>query len=143
MEARIPGMPVARAEAVFEWLEGGAFLIQHADAEAPTESMPPELIQNSPFPLVTIIAVDDASDNYAFAYADARGVRRVYKMSLSTGEWKIWGQSGPEFFQRFSGTFADNGERVDGRWERSVDGEVWELDFNVVYAKVGSLATGA
>ena len=94
MEARIPGMPVDHAEAVFEWLEGGAFLIQHADAVAQTESMPPELIRDSPFPLVTIIAADDASDTYVYAYTDARGVHRVCKMSMGAGEWKIFGSVG-------------------------------------------------
>ena len=51
--------------------------------------MPPELIYNSPFPLVTIIAADDASDSFSYAYADARGIHRVYKMSLDDGGWKM------------------------------------------------------
>jgi hypothetical protein len=35
MEASVGEELVARARAVFEWLEGGAFLVQHADAEPP------------------------------------------------------------------------------------------------------------
>jgi hypothetical protein len=35
MAASVSGELMARGRAVFEWLEGGAFLVQHADAEPP------------------------------------------------------------------------------------------------------------
>ena len=68
-------------------------MIQHADAGAPLPGAPAEWLANSPFPLTTIIALDDASETFCYAYADARGVQRIYQMSLADGTWKIWGQS--------------------------------------------------
>jgi hypothetical protein len=69
-------------------------------------------------------------------YADARGVCRVYQMSLGDGVWKIWGQSGPEFFQRFTGNFSGDGSIITAYWEKSRDGSTWEYDFDVEYTKV-------
>jgi hypothetical protein len=93
-------------------------------------------VANSPFPITTIIGPDDASQTFCYAYADGRGVHRVYTMSLDDGVWKMWGQSGSEFFQRFTGTFSDDRNTITGRWERSRDGSNWETDFDVTYAKV-------
>jgi len=47
--------------------------------------------------------------------------------------WKIWGQSGPEFHQRFDGAFDDGGKTITGRWEGSRDGSNWTPDFDVTY----------
>jgi hypothetical protein len=136
MQASIGGHVMGRGHTAFEWLEDGAFLMQRADAEPPTEDAPAEWVANSPFPLVTIIGLDDSSDTFCYAYADARGVHRVYRMSLHDGVWKIGGQSGPQFFQRFTATFSDDGNIVAGRWEGSSDGSSWEPDFDVTYTKV-------
>jgi len=68
--------------------------------------------------------------------ADARGVCRVYQMSLEDGVWKIWGQAGPGFYQRFEGSFSDDGTRITARWEGSKDGKSWTPDFSVTYTKV-------
>jgi hypothetical protein len=136
MEASVDGALMARARVVFEWLEGGAFLVQHADAEPPAPTARPEWVANSPFPLVTIIGRDDPSGSFCYVYADARGVHRVYQMSLSDGVWKIWGRAGPEFFQQFTATFSGDGDTLTGCWERSRDGTHWELDFDVNYKRV-------
>jgi hypothetical protein len=135
LEASIDGQPTVRGTTRFEWLEGGAFLVQHADA-APTPGAPPEWTENSPFPLTTVFGLDDASGLFTMLYTDARGVCRVYPMSLDDGVWTIWGQAGPGFFQRFTASFSDDGRRITGRWERSGDGESWELDFDMEYTKV-------
>jgi hypothetical protein len=62
MQASIGGRPTGRARATFEPLEGGAFVIQHADAVTSEIEVPPEWVANSPFPLTTIIGLDLASD---------------------------------------------------------------------------------
>jgi hypothetical protein len=72
----------------------------------------------------------------AMLYADARGVCRAYEMSLEDGVWKIWGQSGPVFFQRFSAEFSPDGNTISGRWEVSRDRSTWETDFDVEYSKI-------
>ncbi|TMK78683.1 MAG: hypothetical protein E6G45_05835 [Actinobacteria bacterium] len=68
-------------------------------------------------------------------YADARGVSRVYEMSLSDGVWEIW-RDAPGFCQRFTGTFSDDGRAIAGYWDRSRDGSSWERDFDLTYTKV-------
>ena len=135
MQASIGGQPTGRARATFEPLEAGAFLIQHADAVPSEFEIPAEWAANSPFPLTTVIGLDDASGTFCYLYADARGVHRVYQMSLTGDGWKIWGQSGPEFFQRFTGTFSGDGNTITGRWEASRDGTNWETDFDMTYSR--------
>lgn len=134
MQSTVGGQPVGRGRTAFEWLEGGAFLVQHSDGE-PTDLAPGEWVANSPFPLVTIIGLDDSAERFCVLYADSRGVFRVYQMSLSDGLWKMWREA-PGFFQRFTGTFSDDASTISGRWEASNDGSNWETDFNLTYTKV-------
>lgn len=123
-EASIDGNLIGNGRAVFEWLEGGAFLLQREDAE------------QSDFPASTgIIACDDAADAYCQCYFDSRGIARIYQMSLSDGVWKLW-RDASGFAQRFNGTFSSDGRRIEGRAENSADGSQWELDFDLTYTKV-------
>lgn len=135
MQASVGGQPMGRGRTVFAWREGGAFLVQHADAEPALPSTPPEWVANAPFPLTTIFGLDDATERGSMLYADARGVLRVYQMSLSDGVWKMWREA-PGFFQRFTSAFSDDGKTITGRWEGSVDGAHWDPDFDVTYTKV-------
>jgi len=64
-------------------------------------------------------------------------MHRVYRATLRDRAWTIWGQAGPEFYQRFTATFSPDGSAIDGAWERSGDRAAWEHDFAVSYAKVG------
>jgi hypothetical protein len=134
MEMAVEGRPVGRGRTVFEWLAGGAFLAQHADAE-PSEGAPSEWEANSPMPVTTVIGLDDSSEGFCMLYADARGVFRVYQMSLAGGVWKLWREA-PGFHQRFNGTFSPDGQTINGYWEASPDGTSWERDFDVSYLKV-------
>jgi hypothetical protein len=59
-----------------------------------------------------ITGADDHTETFSMLYADARGVCRVYQMSLDGAAWKIWGQAGPGFFQRFEGSFSDDATRI-------------------------------
>ncbi len=135
LQASVGDQPMGRARTVFEWLEGGAFLIQRADAEPSEPPPPPEWVANSPFPLATITGLDDSTERFSMLYADARGVSRVYEMSLSDGVWEIW-RDAPGFCQRFTGTFSDDGRAIAGYWDRSRDGSSWERDFDLTYTKV-------
>ncbi|HEX4718886.1 MAG TPA: hypothetical protein VH300_10180 [Thermoleophilaceae bacterium] len=137
MAATIGGQDLSGAWSTFEWIEDGAFLRLRADAELPAD-VPEELRANAPFPVTVIIGLDDSSERFGYLYADGRGVHRVYEMTLEGSEWSIWGQSGPEFFQRFFGTFSDDQNTIDARWEFSPDGETWELDFELTYRRRSS-----
>ncbi len=69
-------------------------------------------------------------DTYTMLYSDSRGIARLYQMSLRNGVWQQW-RDDPTFRQRFSATFSADGRTIRGQWEKSVDGEHWELDFNL------------
>jgi hypothetical protein len=123
-EASVGGQPIGRGRTLFEWLEGGAFLLEHSDAE------------QAEFPSgSSIIGGDDSTETYCMLYFDSRSVSRIYQMSLSDGVWKLWrGAAG--FSQRFTGTFSEDGRTIRGGWEKSTDGSQWELDFDLTYTKV-------
>jgi hypothetical protein len=135
LQAFMGGQPVpGRGRTTFEWLEGGAFLVQHADVEY-GDGAPPEWVANSPFPVTTIIGLDDATEQFSMLWADARAIYRVYQMSLRDSVWKVW-RDAPGFFQRFTGTFGEDGKTITGGWELSRDGSSWEPDLDVTYTKV-------
>lgn len=113
-----------RGHTSFDWIEGGAFLIQHSE------------VPNTEFPrAISIIGTDDAAETYGMLYFDSRGVSRIYKMTLSGGIWTIWREF-PGFSQRFLGTFSDDNKVITARWEKSSDGSNWEHDFNVTYTRL-------
>ncbi len=131
LEASVDGKPLARGRTTFEWLEGRAFLLQRADAEAATD----EWREHSPFPVTTITGADDSSGELVMLYADAREVFRIYRMSISSGTWKVW-RDDPGFFQRFIGEFSEDRRTIEGRWEQSPDGSNWTRDFDMTYRRV-------
>ena len=134
LEAHIGGQTLTGARASFEWLDGGAFLVQRTDAEIPANA-PPEFVANSPFPTVTIMGLDDSSGSYSVLYSDGRGVRRVYEMTFDGTTWKQW-RAAPGFHQRSEATLSDDGQTIHGRWDSSADGDDWELDFEYTYRRV-------
>ena len=115
---------VARGRTSFQWLEGGAFLLQHSE------------VPNTEFPRGTaVIGPDDAAGTYCMLYFDSRGVSRIYKMTFSGGIWTIW-RDFPGFSQRFNGTFSDDNNTITAYWEKSSDGSNWEHDFDLTYRRV-------
>jgi hypothetical protein len=115
----------ADARSIFTWHESGAHLLHRwtvALPEAPDG--------------VSIIGCDGAAGTYYQLYSDDRGVCRVYEMSIGAGEWKLW-REGEPFSQRFSGSFADDGDTIAGRWEIAEDGETYRTDFNLIYRRIG------
>jgi hypothetical protein len=110
--------------ASFEWHDSRTFLIQRTTinvAGAPDS--------------VAIIGCDGANGTYYQLYSDDRGVCRVYEMSIAGGVWKLW-REGEPFPQRFSGRIADDGNRIDGRWERADDGVNYAADFDLTYLRI-------
>jgi hypothetical protein len=131
------GQTVMRGRAEFARVEGGAFLLQHVTADL-LPTTPDVWRENSPFPIVTVIGVDDPSGGFSYLYADGRGVRRVYQMTLADQIWEIRGQAGSRFFQRFQGTLSDDGRAITAYWERSKDNQSWQRDFDIRYTKARS-----
>lgn len=126
-----------RGRAVFEWIEDGAFLVQHVRAEPTGFESPADRDAHNPLPIVSVFGLDDRTGQFTMLYADSRGVFRHYSMELRPGVWSIWGQAGPEFHQRFAGSFSADGETISGAWDFSPDGFNWRRDFEVTYTKAG------
>jgi hypothetical protein len=112
----------------FEWALGERFLLERSSAPDP---VPDGLM---------VIAPDEPTGAYRQHYFDSRGVIRVYKMTIANGVWTLLRDepdfSPLEFRQRYTGRFSDDGGTIEGCWERSDDGEAWELDFDLVYERV-------
>lgn len=108
---------IVRGQATFEWLEGGAFVVEKWGDS------------------VWIIGPDDSSETYSILYHDGRDVSRAYQMSLKNGIWKIWRET-PGFSQRLTGTFSQDNTTIKASWEKSSDGSHWEHDFDLTYIKV-------
>jgi hypothetical protein len=134
LKASIGGQPIGSGRVSFRWIEDGAFLLQRADREPPPPGAPSEWVEGSPEPVVTVIGLDESTGQFTMLYADARGVSRVYRMSLSGGEWSIW-RNAPGFSQRFAGLFAEDLSTIVGRWEWSEDGVSWQTDFDLTYIR--------
>jgi hypothetical protein len=119
----VGGPATVRMETRFHWIEEGHFLVQHQGrAEGPPEAR-------------WLMGRDETSAEYCVLYADARGVSRVYQMSLQDRVWRIW-RNATGFNQRFEGRLSADGRTIDAHWERSADGRTWERDFDLTYAKV-------
>jgi hypothetical protein len=113
-----------KVRSTFEWHASGAHLVQTTTIDMP------EAPDN-----VSIIGCDAANGTYYQLYADERGVCRVYGMSISGTEWRLWREGAP-FSQRFTGRFEDGGRRIAGRWEKAEDGVNYATDFDLTYNRV-------
>jgi hypothetical protein len=119
------GRPWAgEGRATFEWHASRAHLVHRTSADHPAA---PDT--------VAIIGCDAANGTYYQLYSDDRGVCRVYEMSITDSEWKLW-REGVPFAQRFAGRFEEGGAKVVGRWERSDDSVTYETDFDLTFYRV-------
>jgi hypothetical protein len=123
IEATHPALPaaVAHGQADFEWLEGKRFLLQRSQTDQPD------------FP-DSLIVFGEFEDGLAMHYFDSRGVHRVYGVSFTDGVWKMW-RNAPGFSQRFTGTFGDGGDRIEGLWKLSRDDTSWEDDLKISFLR--------
>jgi hypothetical protein len=115
-----------RARTSFEWLPGRRFLIQRWEVEHPDA---PDGI--------AIIGPDAAAVRLLQHYFDSRGVARVYQMTFADRVWTLERSAvPPDFCQRFSGTFSEDGDTIAGRWESSSGGAQWTPDFSLSYTRL-------
>jgi hypothetical protein len=119
----LPGITL-HGHVSFQWLEGGAFLMMYSEVEEP--GVPSG---------IAVFGHDDSVEGYSMLYFDERGVSRVYEMTLSGNVWKFW-RNAPGFSQRFTGTFADEGNTIISKGEFSKDGSHWEPDLELTYTRV-------
>jgi hypothetical protein len=137
MTAGPPGGPPwpGASRSRFEWIEGGAFLVERWRLDA---TGAPE---GTPTSGTSVYGCDAAHGTYFQLYHDDRGVHRVYEMDLRGGaggaaaEWTLRREA-PPFAQRFRGVFSADGRTITGRWEIKEPGEDWRTDFDGTYTRV-------
>ena len=120
-----PQLPSAvHGQSTFEWLREGALLVWHFD-----------WVHGSGIPSAfCIIGHDDAVEPCSMLYTDVRGVARIYQMTLASGVWKMW-RAWPDFSQRMTGMFSDDGNTITWHGELSHDGSSWEPDLSVTFTR--------
>jgi hypothetical protein len=107
---------------VFEWIEGGAFLLMRSEIDHPK------------FPDgVAIFGSDDEAQTYYQIYFDERGISRKYDVAI-TDTQITWWRNDDHFSQRFTMTIEK--DRLTTSGEMSRDGGEWEKDLSLVYEKV-------
>jgi hypothetical protein len=67
-------------------------------------------------------------------YFDSRGIFRVYELNVDAEAWRLW-RNAPGFSQRFTGSFADSGDTIAGRWQLCEDDVNWNDDLQIVYRR--------
>lgn len=107
---------------IFEWHEGGAFLIMRSEIDHPK------------FPDgIEIFGSDDKAKQYFMLHFDERSVSRKYDVAL-TKNGLMWWRDEPSFSQRFTIRTAGNGKMVS-KGEMSRDGAAWEKDLELRYER--------
>ncbi|WP_415855402.1 hypothetical protein [Sinomonas sp. G460-2] len=119
---------VGRAE--FGLLEEGSLVVmrQFIDPDAPAAAR-------------WVIGRDDCRPEYTVLYADARGVSRVYRMSLEEDVWRVW-RDDPAFSQRFEAQVAEDRRTMSGTWEKRSAGGDWEHDFDIDFVRLNADGAG-
>ena len=133
----VPGV-VVHGTALIEWLEGERFLIQRARTDHPDFPDSISIIgltQADRIDSATGTALATAGQSQLrMHYFDSRGVFRVYEVSVDDAAWRI-GRDAPGFSQRFTGTWADGGDTILGRWQLCQDDLHWDDDLKITYRR--------
>jgi hypothetical protein len=122
-------LPDIGARVTFSWMGEKAFVVERWTIPIP----------EAPDGLA-VIGWDEGRGAFLQHYFDTRGVARVYEMSLDGRIWKLE-RTRPdfspfEFSQRFTGTFTDDGKRIEGTWDIAHDHKTWQKDFDMIYTRV-------
>jgi hypothetical protein len=115
LDAVVPGT------VMFEWLEGGRFLIQRSHNDH-------ELFPDA----ICVIGPPEAGDGLVMEYFDSRGVRRTYGVSLEDGVLRYWRDT-PGFDQRFVATLGPDG--FEGLSQVARTPGDWRDDLKVTYRR--------
>jgi hypothetical protein len=135
IEALFPNMPARHGRATFEWASGGAFVMQRVDLLVDRSVVPQDAAPDS------VAVIGPAADGSAYLqhYFDARGVARLYQMTLDAQTWTLT-RTAAEFTplgfgQRYTGTISDDGQTITGYWESAPKDSDWQKDFDLVYRR--------
>lgn len=118
-----PGI-VLHGRTSFNWIEEGAFLVMYSENDE--EKIPSG---------IAIFGSDDAAVEFFMLYFDERKVSRKYEVSVQDNIIKWW-RDAVNFSQRYTWTFADNGNTIISKGELCKDGKTWEKDLDLTYTRV-------
>lgn len=117
------------ARATFEWIEGGALLIQRWQVPVPEA---PDGI--------AVFGWDERRGAVLQHYFDTRGVIRLYTAALEGSQLTLERTepdfSPLDFAQRFEGTVSEDGSSIEGSWLIAHDLETFEKDFDLDYIRI-------
>jgi hypothetical protein len=87
----------------------------------------------------SVISANSDGQSFTQHYFDARGVARIYAMSLEGDTWTLRRDQPDftplDFSQRFVGSIASDGNAIEGAWERAEKNSTWRKDFDLVYCR--------
>jgi len=106
---------------MFEWLEGGHFLVQRSHVDH-------ELFPDA----ICVIGAPESGGGLVMEFFDSRGVRRTYGISLDDGVWRWWREA-PRFDQRFSATLGR--DSFEGLFELAETPGDWREDMRMTYRR--------
>ena len=127
---------IVHGTTVIDWLDGRRFLSIHATTDHP--QIPDalwimgDMSHDRVGPKGALPAA--SAVGLRLHYFDARGVFRAFETSVDQKEWKYWNEA-PGFSQRFTGTFADNGNTIVGLCQLREDNVHWKDDLAITYRK--------
>jgi hypothetical protein len=135
VDAFFPNMPTGHGRATFEWASGGAFLLQRVDLLLDRSVVPHDAAPDS----IAVIGPTADRSAYLQHYFDARGVARVYQMTLDIQTWTLTRTTADfaplDFSQRYTGTISDDGQTITGYWESAPNDGDWQKDFDLTYRR--------
>jgi hypothetical protein len=125
VEAGLEGVPAGTA--TFEWALDRQVLLWRVSVANPVPDS------------LSVISAHRDGQSYTQHYFDARGVARIYAMTLEGDTWTLL-RDRPDFTpldfsQRFVGSVASAGNTIDGTWELAETNSTWRKDFDLVYRR--------
>ena len=133
-EAIHPAIPntVLLGSSEIEWLDGEQFLIFRSHWEHPD--------------IPDAISIIGGSDGLRMHYFDARGVQRLFEVTVTDDGWIItmdrnssaasFASSDAPFSQRVTYTFEDDHQVMSAKVELSYDEITWQDDLAATYTRV-------
>ena len=109
-------------KALFEWIEGGAFLRMRTEVDHPD-------IPDG----VAIFGSDSTAETYYMIYFDERGVSRKYDVSV-TGEQLKWWRDDEHLSQRV--TIDIDKDTLTSVGEMAQNEGAWEKDLSLAYIRI-------
>jgi hypothetical protein len=129
----LPGV-VVHGTVIIEWLEGQRFLIHRGRTEHPDFPDAISIIGFTERDRIDNTASVAGKSQLTLHYFDSRGVFRVYDASIDARSWQYW-RHAPRFSQRFTGTFAHDGDVIAGKSQLCEDDVHWKDDLEITYRR--------